>query len=292
MPMGSAAVSNCLGRVENNGVFSRSIVQDATRRALASGALQPIETATTLLDDDGVRFIVRAVSSLARRNEARHAKVGTDPLGHYDPDLFVADLAPSHYILLNKFHLLAGHVLLVTRRFERQERLLTIEDFAALITCLSEVDGLAFYNGGIEAGASQPRKHLQFVPLPLAPESPDAVPMERLVGGGPGLTFRHAFSRIAPQASAPVLHALYRDLLHLCGISAVTAGEGEFQSAPYNLLVRRSWMLVVPRSRACFELISVNALGFAGSLFVRSQQDLERVRTVGPMQVLRAVAVP
>jgi len=36
----------------------------------------------------------------------------------------------------------------------------------------------------------------------------------------------------------------------------------------------------------------VNGLGFAGSLFVRSQQDLGRVRAVGPMQVLRAVAIP
>ena len=273
-------------------MFPLSIVQDATRRALASGALEPIETETTFVDDHGVRFIVRVVSSLARKNEARHAGVDTDPLGHYDPDLFVAGLAPSHYILLNKFHLLAGHVLLVTRRFERQERLLTIEDFAAFISCLGEVDGLGFYNGGIEAGASQPRKHLQFVPLPLALGSSDEVPIERLLGGGPGLTFRHAFSRIAPQPSAAILHAVYRELLHRCGISAVAPAEGEFQSAPYNLLVRRSWMLVVPRSRACFESVPVNALGFAGSLFVRSQDDLERVRAVGPMQVLRAVAVP
>ena len=59
--------------------------------------------------------------------------MATDPLGDYDPDLFVVDLAPSHYVLLNRFPVLAGHVLLVTRRFEHQERLLTVEDFAALI---------------------------------------------------------------------------------------------------------------------------------------------------------------
>ena len=41
-------------------MFSLSIVQDATRHALKSGALQPIDTNTTLLDDDGVRFIVTA----------------------------------------------------------------------------------------------------------------------------------------------------------------------------------------------------------------------------------------
>jgi len=272
-------------------VFSLSVVQEATRRALANGALQPIETKTILLDDHGVRFVVRVMSSLARKDEARYGPVATDPLGDYDPDLFVSDLAPSHYILLNKFQLLAGHALLVPRRFERQERLLTVDDFAALVICLSEVDWLGFYNGGIEAGASQARQHLQLVPLPLAPESPDVVPMERLLGSC-RLSFRHAFARIVPPATAPVLHAVYRELLNRCGISAVAGAEGEFQSAPYNLLVRRSWMLVVPRSRACFEPIPVNALGFVGSLFVRSQEDLERVRSVAPMHVLCAVAVP
>jgi ATP adenylyltransferase len=270
-------------------VFSLSLVQDATRRALATGALQPIETQTTLLDDGGVRFVVRAVSSLVRKDETRHAAAVADPLGDYEPGLFVADLVPSHYVLLNKFPVVAGHVLLVTRRFERQERLLTIEDFGALATCLSELDCLGFYNAGVEAGASQPRKHLQLVPLPLAAESPDEVPMERLLVGGHRLAFKHRFASIAPHATAPALHALYRELLQRCGISAVAAAEGELQSAPYNLLVRRSWMLVVARSRACFETIPVNALGFAGSLFLRTQDELERVRAVGPMQLLRAV---
>jgi ATP adenylyltransferase len=281
-----------LVRVENDGVFSLSIVQNATRRALADGALQPIETQSAFLDSDGVRFVLRTVSSLARKDEARHVAVARDPLGDYDRSLFVGDLAPSHYILLNKFQVLADHVLLVTRRFERQERLLSVEDFAALITCLSEVDGLGFYNGGVEAGASQQHKHLQLVPLPLIREAPDEVPMERVLGSGAQLPFRHAFARLAPRATAPELHALYRELLHRCGISAVGVEEGEVQSTPYNLLVRRDWMLVVPRSRACFESISVNALGFAGSLFLRSQEELDRVRAIGPMQVLRAVAMP
>ena len=90
------------------------------RRALADGALQPIETQTILLDSDGARFVVRAVSSLARKDKAQHSVATTDPLGDYDRSLFVDDLTPSHYVLLNKFQLLAGHVLLVTRRFERQ----------------------------------------------------------------------------------------------------------------------------------------------------------------------------
>ena len=269
-----------------------SQVQDATRRALAAGALQPIETQPTMLDDGGVRFVVRAVSSLARKDAARRAAVVADPLGNYEPDLFISGLGPSHYLLLNKFPVLAGHVLLVTRRFERQERLLTLEDFGALTACMSEIDCLGFYNGGVEAGASQPRKHLQLVPLPLAAESPDEVPMERAFIGSHRPAFKHGFAPIAPHATVAALHDLYLGLLHRCGISAVAAAEGELQSAPYNLLLRRRWMLVVARSRECFETISINALGFAGSLFVRTHAEQERVRAVGPMRVLRAVAVP
>lgn len=267
-----------------------SLTQQAARRALASGALQPIATRSILLEEAGVRFVLRAVSSLERKEKARHAAKVADPLGDYEADLFVADAGPSHYLLLNKFPVLDGHLLLVTRRFESQQRLLTVDDFSALRGCLNEIEGLAFYNGGAEAGASQARKHLQLVPLPLETDGPDDVPMEAALDGG-ALPFRHAFARWPQQAGAGEWHALYRELLDRCGITAIPDGPGELQSAPYNLLVRRGWMLAVPRSRACFESIPVNGLGFAGSLFVRSREALERVRAAGPMQVLRAVAV-
>jgi ATP adenylyltransferase len=51
-------------------------------------------------------------------------------------------------------------------------------------------------------------------------------------------------------------------------------------------------MLLVPRSAEHAHRISLNALGFAGSLFVRDAAQLEIVRRIGPMALLRAVAVP
>ena len=63
------------------------------------------------------------------------------------------------------------------------------------------------------------------------------------------------------------------------------------QSAPYNALVSREWMFVVPRSKEDFADISINALGFAGSIFVKSSHELARVRKAGPMAMLAAVAV-
>jgi ATP adenylyltransferase len=49
-------------------------------------------------------------------------------------------------------------------------------------------------------------------------------------------------------------------------------------------------MLLVPRRREHYAGISVNALGFAGSLFVPNPADLDEVRRLGPLRILAAVA--
>jgi ATP adenylyltransferase len=58
------------------------------------------------------------------------------------------------------------------------------------------------------------------------------------------------------------------------------------QDAPYNLLVTRRWMLAVPRGASHVEGVAVNALGFAGSLFVRDDAQRRVVETLGPMKLL------
>lgn len=279
-----------------------------TGHALRCGALQPIATRQEIVEDGGVRFLVRVVSSLARKDEDRARRAAApkpaNPFLPPDPDLFVADVTPSHFALLNKFNVIDRHLLIVTREFEDQEFLLNPEDFEALWACMAEFEGLGFYNGGMAAGASQPHKHLQMVPLPLGEAGP-AVPIEPLLaaaqfrgalGRVPGLPFAHAFARLDPALADParaarVTHALYREMLDAVRLKPVDADGGLRQSGPYNLLATRDWMLLVPRSAERFDSISVNALGFAGSLFVRSEQQLAAVRDCGPMKVLASVAV-
>ena len=49
----------------------------------------------------------------------------------------------------------------------------------------------------------------------------------------------------------------------------------------------REWMMVVPRTRASFASIEVNALGFAGSLFVHSDEQRSWLLEHGPLRLLR-----
>lgn len=279
-------------------------VLDRWNHAVATHALRPIETEQQTFEDGGINFQVRQVSSLGQKAAARTsaARVTADPFAPYDPDLFVADANDSHVVLLNKYPVIAYHLLIVTRRFEDQQRLLTPSDFDALAVCMAELDGLAFYNGGVEAGASQAHKHLQIVPplgngrnrapidpLLLAALSATATP-ERI----PRLPFAHRFAPLDatrfgdPGRAAAMLEERYRSLCVSLAIASADWSTGG-QGAPYNLLATRDWMLLVPRTRESAYDISINALGFAGSLFVRDEQQLRIVQRSGPLALLRAV---
>lgn len=285
----------------------RPALERTTRSALACGALKPIETEQVVVEDCGVRFLVRRVSSLQRKEadkrrrkvESRRRGKPVNPFLPPEPELRVADVSSTHVAVLNKFNVLGRHLLIVTRAFEHQEALLTGADFAALFACMQQIDGLGFYNGGTVAGASQPHKHLQLVPLPLAAQG-SAVPMAPLLDGDgpdcPRVPFAHALTRLTtsmeldPAAAAREAHDFYLDLLAYLGLGAITRSGELRQSFPYNLLIANDWMLVVPRTEEFFRGISVNALGFAGSLFVKDAEQLELVRGEGPMRILTAVA--
>ncbi len=267
-------------------------VTQVSAEAARSGAIETIPTDCEIVEQRGVRFIVRIVSGPARKPTA--ASPGGNPFLPCSKDLFVADVSDTHVCVLNKFNVLDHHLLIVTREFEEQESLLTERDFEALWTCMAEIDGLGFYNAGEIAGASQRHKHLQLVPLPLA-DAAERIPLERLIeaasfdgllGTASGLPFRHVVARVEsgpgdPPRTARETLPLYRSMLR-----AVRA-----ERLPYNLLVTRGWMLLVPRRHEAFEGISVNSLGFAGALLVRDAPQLQRIKSRGPMSVLESVAL-
>ena len=278
----------------------QQLAVETTQRALVAGALQPIATKCDRVEDQGISFLVRRVDSLARKEQARKQRKQSKPKDFnpflpYEQDLFVTDLSPTHLVLLNKFNVVDHHLLMVTRAFEEQESLLTLADFEALAMTLREIDGLAFYNGGTVAGASQRHKHLQLVPLPLLPcgdyveeRLPVTPLLDALTDSGrvEQLAFPFVHGAVSlgmmdwTQPDAAALYELYKELLRL-------RDEG----GAYNLLVTRRWMLLVARRMDECEGISVNSLGFAGSMFVRDEAQLERLKAIGPMAILQAVAL-
>ena len=289
-------------------------ILDRTEHALRCGALRSIQTECEFVEQANVRFLVRISCNVARKiaakkqEEQKKVLTGKDfnPFLPYEEDLFVADISETHLCLLNKFNVVDHHLLIITRAFEEQDTWLTLADFEALWACLAEYDGLAFYNGGSLAGASQRHKHLQLIPLPMVPGAMQ-LPIAPLLVEQPtstatmmlsGFPFRNGFARFDPmlaQKSLPMpmlMHQCYQTLLQTMGLCGDDRPLAEQPTAPYNLLATREWMLIVPRSQESFESISVNALGFAGSLFARDKTQMQQLKAYGPMNLLLKVAIP
>ena len=282
---------------------------EVTAAAKATGALKSIETEYQFIEQNGIAFLVRSLANVVRKEKARQQQkkqeeaMGKyiDPFLPYEEDLFVGDITPTHLCLLNKFNVADNHLLLVTRDFEEQTNLLNLNDFLALAVCLQEIDGLSFYNGGSEAGASQRHKHLQLVPLPLISEG-ERLPLDSAIkeinwtdtiATIPAFPFNHAIAKLDPNsfnnpiAAAQTMLNLYYTLLEKVGYAI--ASNMVQQPGSYNFLATKNWMLIVPRKCESCQTISINSLGFAGSLFVKNPQDLALLKEKTPIGLLSEV---
>lgn len=281
-------------------------VEHTTQSALAAGALIPFEIAGEAVQGDEWPWRIEWASSLARKDQAGIPKPGAKPAAFnpflpYDPALFVAGLGQDHVLLINKFPVIFGHVLVVTRDDAEQQARLTRADFDALALAMNEIPGLAFFNGGVDAGASLRHRHLQIAPFPaplmerLMPSVvPAAAPQQLLQ-----LPFRHALLRFTspwPQqaeAAGARLYDAYERNLAFCDMAA----DDDGLLPPYNLLATQDWMLMVPRRRETWETpdgqsVSLNAMSFSGSIFVRDPALIPPVKAAGLMRLLSHVGLP
>lgn len=220
------------------------LVRSAFQRAKTAGDLNYYATQVTILSPSSVPFQLRFSPALANKPTAPRPKPSS-PQKPFDPfespengPLFVAEIIPSHNLVLNKFAIVPEHFILATKDFREQTHLLEEGDLAATYACIEayheaeEAGGssgelFAFFNSGPHSGASQPHRHVQLLPVArmkegLADGSSWDVLADKLLdaqvdGGqaGPTTTARNLpfatfASRIGPATpSAADLHATY-----------------------------------------------------------------------------------
>ena len=289
--------------------FSQALAH-ATKHGLESGALVPISTQAEICTDHELTFVLRllsgrklsgndgrmAAATLTHDGSAPSSK--TNPFLPYDDNLYVGHLSPGYVCLLNKFNVLPDHFLIVTADFQEQTEALTLADFEAVQMVLDALPALVFFNGGKLAGASQRHKHLQALPLPsqqaqhsgvtdLSHPMPLAPYLDSLPSDChqvPAFRFKHFFQRW-PAFSAPARYAAYLHHLRSLGFDS----EKPSMPAPYNLVMTRQWSLLIPRRQEHFQGMSVNALGFVGTLLVRDSRQSAYLAEAGPLHLLQAV---
>jgi ATP adenylyltransferase len=300
-----------------------------SRKAKILDELFTINTTAETIHDKGIDFVVRIASSLAKKPPTTTPKVGEAPFDPFEnppsQKLFGGAITPTHSFVFNKFNLVEDHMVIVTNHFESQSDPLNLNDMEAVWKCLVDLGGMGFFNGGRLAGASQPHKHLQFLPTPLVAGSSLALPIESILLDAsylstalstntldasalndavtplttivhPRLPFYNLFSLIPENidvnAAPAILLATYHEFLR----QSQTQCEIHGVEQPYcfNLLILKKWLLFVPRPKECLDntTISINSMGFAGTLFVKSPEHFETVKQLGPMGVLQALTLP
>jgi ATP adenylyltransferase len=103
-------------------------------------------------------------------------KQKVDPFENPPPELHIVDILttnPTHLLVLNKFPIIEQHFIVATKTNKKQTHFLEQDDLEATYACLREwqvASGgkqrlFAFFNSGDHSGASQPHRHLQFLPV-------------------------------------------------------------------------------------------------------------------------------
>ncbi|WP_368640284.1 phosphorylase [Castellaniella ginsengisoli] len=296
------------------------VVRTRSDQAIASGDLQPIVAEQVVIEDRGLPFIVRWLAALAakdaaKRNAAADAPAGPQeislPGGPRDPDfnpflkpdpaLLVGPVGEHHTAILNKFPVCLHHLVLARRAFAEQRSPLEAIDFLALAAVLCREGGLGFYNGGAAAGASQRHKHVQWIPdapgnaslRALAAGLPADAPQGAVVRH-PALDLAHCFVRVDAGLGAEAgasARAMLIAFGQACAALDLRPGPDGLLP-PCNMLVGDGWMLVLPRSQEHFQGVSLNALSFGGTIYVRDPAQIEAIRAAGPLQALASVGRP
>ncbi|KAJ3217803.1 bifunctional AP-4-A phosphorylase/ADP sulfurylase [Dinochytrium kinnereticum] len=275
----------------------QAAIHSAFESARVSGHLIFTESTRQIIKDGTTCFHLTLAPGLAKKPTGGLAPVTTAPIVEKKKNPF---LPPEPTLHVSEYD------------WESQLDPLTSKDFEAAwqLVFSSGHSYLGFYNCGSDSGASVPHKHMQFIPYePLVPppilSMLESHPAEQTTVGTPfQLTvfkFAHAAARLPnsfdPTKSADIFKAVVHASFSLAGIdanSAFTIGKTE-ESPPhhnlsYNVVFTHQWILVVPRRCSEYQQFNVNSLGFAGMLLTKTQEEMEALKRVGPMNVLRNVA--
>lgn len=233
-------------------------------------------------------------------------------------------------LVLNKYPVIPNHFILATKAWKLQTDILEKEDLDAAYACVKawrdreadKEDGpskpkrrlFAFFNSGDESGASQPHRHLQFLPveamaesqgdselwqplidsLPSQPVGPDSE-LRRLTQ----LPFAHFALPLPQNPSADALHAIYLSL-YRAAVSTVKGSLGDHAhvtdgpaAVSYNLAMTESMMVICPRKSECARvpvdpavsqdveeagMIALNGTILAGTLMVKAEAEWNEIR--------------
>ncbi|WP_320676853.1 ATP adenylyltransferase [Prochlorococcus sp. MIT 1300] len=265
-----------------------------TNQALENGALVHLRTKVeTLTNNPGNDFELRSLS-VPTPAHLNAAGPKINPFRPWDKRLEIECVSKEHVLILNKYPVHKGHMLLITKRWEPQNGWISIEDWNAIAKIDYDTSGLWFFNSSSNAGASQPHRHLQLLRRAsgemICPREDWFIDRiknkkdETVLDRSCLVIQREPTSN---QQEGIILMQKYCEL-----VTAMSIGDpmrDEAPRTPYNLLITPRWIAVIKRRKEGAYGFSINGLGFAGYLLSTEDSDIEWLQKHGPTSLIESV---
>lgn len=222
-------------------------------------------------------------------------------------------ISKAHYVVLNKFPVIPDHFILATTEFKEQTRVLEQDDIAAAYACLKAYREIGeelfgFFNSGEHSGASQPHRHIQFLPVKSmqsgVPDNKWDVLVDRLAYETPNLPFTYFSSQLPKDPSPEQLYSTYTALYEQACCASGAKLEGPASSISYNMGFTDRSIVLCPRMSegakiagldgALLGPISFNGTVLGGTLLVKSENEWNALSENASKlsEVLLAIGIP
>ena len=263
---------------------------EKTSSCIETGKLTPIKTIDiTNTISSSNDFVIRKIDT---NKLIMNKNIGPklNPFNPWDKDLEINKIGSNHQLILNKYPVQVGHILLITKSWKPQNGWLDIADWNAIKKVNNDTSGLWFFNSDTLAGASQPHRHIQLL---RRSKNEKSCPRNDWFSkfNNSNIIKNKLYSNIEVNSfnfkePDDKLYKKYLLLSKRLGLGDPI--KDKKPKCPYNILITNKWIALIKRKNDNVHGFSINGLGFAGYILVTNNSDINYLKKIGPERLLES----
>ena len=272
-------------------IWSKAL--EVSKNAVDCGAIIPLDTLKYKTNEAICDYELRFLKSPIPKYLIEYGPK-RNPFIPWDKKLEIQTLSDKHTLILNKYPVQIGHILLITNKWKPQNGWLDIYDFDAIENVDNDTSGLWFFNSSREAGASQPHRHFQLLPRhsceSICPRYnwfcsllSNKNNIDSLISHSVSIKPRNKKQR----SNAHELYNSYKSMIDEMNLGSFDSNNKPLK--PYNLLITKDWIALIKRKTERSNGFSINALGFAGYFLGTKRSNVDTLIKFGPEKILMDV---
>ena len=277
--------------MKSDSIWSKAL--EVSQKAVNCGAVIPLNTIKYKSSEDSCDFELRFLKSPIPKYLTEYGPK-RNPFIPWDIRLQIQPINDKHTLILNKYPVQIGHMLLITNTWKPQNGWLNKDDFKAIQNVDNDTTGLWFFNSSKEAGASQPHRHFQLLPRHyneiICPRFNWFCSLLNNTKDNKS-EISHCISirqRSKNKNSSEYdLFSSYKSMIDEMNLGDIDIINKPLK--PYNLLITSEWIALITRKTDRSNGFSINALGFAGYFLGTKRSDVDTLIKFGPEKILKDV---